>query len=694
MGMMGPGGHGPGIWWGGRRRRKPDTGPANSGLTGDSALEPPLPPDGPKDLRGRWESLKQSVTGTTAALPQVLRLVWEASPATTVGLFITTAIAGLVPAASAYISRSLVNAVVQGILINHQHLPDRETFASVGAPSSFLIWHSPTFTAVGMIVFLAVLQLAVFAVSALLNTLRNISQQLLQNSVSMRIQLMVMEKAATLDLAFYEDPASYDLLRRAQNDSISRPVLMIATVFGLVQTLLTFATMIALLIVVSPLLALLALVSPIPAFIADTRYGWRGYNIARWGSRLMRRMNYLVSLVTTDSFAKEVKLFGLGGYFIERYRLIANAFYSSQRGQLVRRYLTGFAWGNLSTIATSVTYLYVALQAIAGRLTLGDLTLYTQAAMSVQSSIQSILGGFSGMYEHNLYLNNLYELMAMQPSMPVPAKPAEVPQPLRGEIRFDNVSFAYPGADKNAVTDLSFTVKAGETLAVVGRNGAGKTTLFKLICRLYDPSGGRILIDGIDLRDFEPDQLRRQIGAMFQDYVDYQATASENIGLGNVPEIADREAVVSASKQAGSDELIANLPEGYDTALGKWFDAGVNLSGGEWQKVALARAFMREDARILLLDEPTSALDAQAEYDLFERLRSLTHGRTAVYISHRFSTVRRADRIIFLEHGRLAEEGTHQELMRLDGRYAQLFRMQAAAYTGEDVVPEEVASPG
>jgi ATP-binding cassette subfamily B protein len=691
MGMMGPGGHGPAIWWGGRRRRKPDTGPANSGLTGDSALEPPLPPDGPKDLRGRWESLKQSVTGTTAALPQVLRLVWEASPATTVGLFITTAIAGLVPAASAYISRSLVNAVVQGILINHQHLPDRETFASVGAPSSFLIWHSPTFTAVGMIVFLAVLQLAVFAISALLNTLRNISQQLLQNSVSMRIQLMVMEKAATLDLAFYEDPASYDLLRRAQNDSISRPVLMIATVFGLVQTLLTFATMIALLIVVSPVLALLALVSPIPAFIADTRYGWRGYNIARWGSRLMRRMNYLVSLVTTDSFAKEVKLFGLGGYFIERYRLIANAFYSSQRGQLVRRYLTGFAWGNLSTIATSVTYLYVALQAIAGRLTLGDLTLYTQAAMSVQSSIQSILGGFSGMYEHNLYLNNLYELMAMQPSMPVPAKPAEVPQPLRGEIRFDNVSFAYPGADKNAVTDLSFTVKAGETLAVVGRNGAGKTTLFKLICRLYDPSGGRILIDGIDLRDFEPNQLRRQIGAMFQDYVDYQATAAENIGLGNVPEIADRDAVVSASKQAGSDELIANLPEGYDTALGKWFDAGVNLSGGEWQKVALARAFMREDARILLLDEPTSALDAQAEYDLFERLHSLTHGRTAVYISHRFSTVRRADRIIFLEHGRLVEEGTHQELIRLDGRYARLFRMQAAAYTGEDVVPEEIA---
>ncbi|TMD27245.1 MAG: ATP-binding cassette domain-containing protein, partial [Chloroflexi bacterium] len=215
---------------------------------------------------------------------------------------------------------------------------------------------------------------------------------------------------------------------------------------------------------------------------------------------------------------------------------------------------------------------------------------------------------------------------------------------------------------------------------------------FKLICRLYDPSEGRILIDGVDIRDFEPAELRRQIGAMFQDYVDYQATAAENIGLGNVPEITDREAIVRASKQAGSDDLIAGLPEGYDTALGKWFDAGVNLSGGEWQKVALARAFMRDDARILLLDEPTSALDAQAEYDLFERLRSLTHGRTAVYISHRFSTVRRADRIIFLEHGRLVEEGTHEELMRLGGRYARLFRMQAAAYTGEDVeLPDEEA---
>src|SRR5712692_1511596 len=604
MGMIGPGSGPPMVhWWLGRRKQA-DSGPANSGLTGDA--EPELPPvqEGPKDLRGRWLNFKQSVTGTTAALPRVLRLVWDASPATTLALFITTAIAGVIPAVAAFTAKLLTNAVVQGIGIHNFHQPDSLTLKALGGPGSLLFWQAPVLTAVNWIVVLAVLQLALFAITALLGTLRNITQQLLQNDVQMRIQLMVMEKAASLDLAFYEDPGSYDLLRRAQTDSINRPVLMISTAFGLVQTLLTFVTMVAVLLVVSPVLALLALVTPIPAFIADTRYGWRGYNIARWGSRLLRRMNYLVTLVTTDSYAKEVKLFGLGGYFIDRYRLIAKAYYGTQRAQVARRYMTGFAWGNLSTIATSLTYLYVALQAIIGRLTLGDLTLYTTAASSVQGSIQ---GGFSGMYEHNLYLNNLFELMETKPSMPASAAAVKVPQPMRGEIRFDNVTFAYPGAEANALTDLSFTVKPGETLAIVGRNGAGKTTLFKLICRLYDPSGGRILIDGVDIRDYDPPVLRAQIGGMFQDYVTSQATAAENIGWGSLSALADREEIRSGSRQVGSDLLMAGLPQGYDTALGKWFDAGVNLSGGEWQKVALARAFMR-DARILLLDEPTSAL--------------------------------------------------------------------------------------
>src|SRR5438128_9522390 len=375
MGMMPPGSHGPVIWWGGwnRGRRKPEGGAANSGLTGDPTIEPPQLPEGPKDLRGRWENLKQSVVGTTAALPQVLRLVWEASRPTTIGLFATSAIAGIILTISVGITLMLTNAVVAGISINAFHLSDRVAFSTLGVP-----WlPGPTLTAVQMIVLLAALQFAVFVISALLNTLRNITQQLLQNSVSMRIQLMVMEKAASLDLPFYEDPASYDLLRRAQNDSINRPVLMIATAFGLLQTILTLVTMIAFIFGVSWILAIIVLLSPVPAFIADTRYGWRGYNIARWGSRLLRRMNYMVSLVTTDSFAKEVKLFGLGHYFINRYQMIAKNYYSSQRSQVARRYMTGFALGNLSTIVTSLTYLYAALQPIVGRHTLGDLTLYT-----------------------------------------------------------------------------------------------------------------------------------------------------------------------------------------------------------------------------------------------------------------------------------------------------------------------------
>src|ERR1700730_18437806 len=474
--MMPPSHGGPSsFWmWGRGRSRNAETGPANSGLTGDPVIEEPQEPQGPKDLRGRWRNLKQAGAGTTAALPRVTRLVWDASPGVTAGLFAATVVAGVIPAVSAYTSKLLVNAVVSGILVRRTAtVPDIVRL-------DFGLWH-PAFSTLNAIIVLAVLQLLIFALIAFLSTMRNITQQLLQNAVSMRIQLMVMEKAASLDLAFYEDPASYDLLRRAQTDSINRPVQMISTAFGLVQTALTFATMIALLVLVSPLLALLALLSPVPAFIADTRYGWRGYNIARWGSRLLRRMNYMVTLVTTDSYAKEVKLFGLGGYFIDRYRLIAKAYYESQRAQVARRYMTGFAWGNLSTIATSATYLYVALQAIIGRLTLGDLTLYTTAASSVQGSIQGILGGFSGMYEHNLYLNNLFELMATPHGMPVAVSPARDPQPMQGEIRVYNFSFAYPGAQANALTDLSFPVRPGETLAVVGRNGAGKTTLFKLI---------------------------------------------------------------------------------------------------------------------------------------------------------------------------------------------------------------------
>jgi ATP-binding cassette subfamily B protein len=646
-----------------------------SGLTGSPDI--PETPEGPRDLRSRWRSLRQAISGTWVALPRVLGLVWEASRPLTIGLALATVFAGITPAISAVTAKLLINSVVFAI----QH-PGAST--SLPAQLPLVTLHTPVLTATGLIVLLAIIQFLLYAFNSLLSTVRNITQQLIQERMTLKVQLMVMQRAARLDLPFFEESASYDLLRRAQQDAASRPLMMVNAAFGLIQTIITFASMIALLLALSPLLALIALVSPIPAFIADARYGWRGYNLSRWASPIRRRMQYLTTLVTTDTYAKEVKLFSLGDYFIDRFKLLSQTYYDRQQRLITARYIVGFLWSSITTLAGSATYLYVALQAVAGRLSLGDLTLYTQAASSVQSSIQGILGGFSGLYEHNLYLNNLYELLETPARIQAPANPRPLPNPVRGELVFDHVSFSYPGSGVQALTDVSFRIAPGETLAVVGRNGAGKTTLIKLICRLYDPIEGRILLDGVDIREVDPDQLRATIGAMFQDFVAYQATASENIGLGDLPGLENAPAIEAAARKGGAHELISELPFGYDTPLGKWFDQGANLSGGEWQKVALGRAFMR-DARILVLDEPTSALDAQAEYELFERLRRLSEGRTAVYISHRFSTVRQADRILFFERGRLVEEGTHDELMALGGRYARLFTMQASAYTGEAV---------
>jgi len=663
-------------------QRKAARGSPHSGLSGDPSAFDPDPPGPKPDWPQRLRAARSAARETFVGVPQVVGLVWRASPPLTIALFAATVLAGLLPAINAYTSKLLINAVVRAIQVHQQHLTDRTV---LDVQLAFLSLRSPLTTTVGAIVMLAGLQFVIYALTSFLSTVRNISQQLMQDRVQLQIQLLVMEHASRLDLQFFESSDSYDLLRRAEEDSTNRPVAMVSTIFGLLQTLITFVSMVALLLGVSPLLALIALLSPIPAFISDTRYGWRGYQIARWASPLRRRMNYLVDLVTTDSYAKEIKLFDLGGHFISRFKILSNAYYQRQRKLVSTRYLVGNAWSSITTLAGSVTYLYVALKAVFGPLSLGDLTLYTQAASSVQSSIQGILSGLSGMYEHSLYLANLFQLLETPVALAAPEHPIPLPQPVRGEIVFDHVTFQYPGAPAPALRDVSFRIAPGETIAVVGRNGAGKSTLIKLMCRLYDPTSGRVLLDGSDIREYDPVELRGAIAAMFQDFVTYQATAGENIGLGDLAQLDDSEAVEAAAVKSGADSVVAKLTMGYDSPLGRWFEGGVNLSGGEWQKLALGRAFLR-DAPVLILDEPTSALDAQAEFELFRKLRELSRGRTAIYISHRFSTVRQADRILFLEGGRLVEEGTHPQLMALGGRYAALFNLQASAYT--DLVPQ------
>jgi ATP-binding cassette subfamily B protein len=339
----------------------------------------------------------------------------------------------------------------------------------------------------------------------------------------------------------------------------------------------------------------------------------------------------------------------------------------------------GYVWGSLSTIVTSGTYLYVALQTIAGRLTLGDLTFYTQAVGSVQSSLGGILSGLSDMYENNLYLTNLYDFLDYQPAIQSPAQPRPLRLPLREGIEFRGVSFTYPGKQEPALREVSFVIGPNEAVALVGPNGAGKTTIVKLLTRLYDPDAGQILLDGHDIREYALADLHAAIGVIFQDYVTYFFSARENIGVGRLAEIENAARVTQAAAKSGADSVIERLPQGYETTLGRWFNEGYQLSGGEWQKVALARAFMR-DAEILVLDEPTASLDARAEYEIFAHMKELTVGKMAVFISHRFSTVRLADRIFVIENGTITEAGTHPELLALAGTYAELFNLQAAAY--------------
>lgn len=640
----------------GRGRRNGSATGARVGLTGDSGTEPAAN-GSDDDVRPNWSlsALLANARTTWRGLVRVLGLVWRANPGLTVSLAALNLLQGALPAGRVWLSKLLIDEVVGAVT----------TQAGVDA-----------LPRVGLLVGA---QFALGAAGNVAGTLSNIAQQLLQERVANRIQLLLMRHANSLDLAYFERPKFYDLIQQVQREATFRPVFMVQTAFGLMRQALTFASMLALLANLGWIVAVASLLAPVPAFISNARYGWQGYQMMRRQSPLRRMMAYLTTVLTTDTYNKEIKLFTLGDFFIDRFQELFERYYAENRSLVIRRYLAGAAWSMLSVLASGFTFLYVAFRALTGRLSVGDLTLYVQAADGVSNAFLGLLSALQTMYEHQLYLATLFELLDLKPKVVAPAHPIPVRRPFQQGIEFRDVTYTYEGHDRPALQDLTFTIQPGETVAVVGHNGAGKTTLVKLLARLYDPDTGQVLIDGHDAREYDPVELRHQFGVLFQDYVAYQLSARENIGVGRTELLDDLRVVSAAASKSGAAPVIERLPEGYDTVLGKWFDGGTQLSGGEWQKVALARAFMR-DAQVLILDEPSAALDAQAEFELFSSFRELTRGRTAIFISHRFSTVRRADRILVLEDGRLVEQGTHEELVALKGRYAELFDLQASSY--------------
>ena len=494
------------------------------------------------------------------------------------------------------------------------------------------------------------------------------------NATSLRL----MEHAATLDLEDFEDSELQDRMERARRQAAGRMTLM-GQLFAQVQDLVTIASFAAGLIVFAPWLIVLLAVALIPAFVGEAHFNALSYslNYARTPER--RELDYVRQTGTSVETAKEVKIFGLNAFLIDRYRALAKQFFDANRLLARRRASVGSLLTALGTIAYYVAYAYIIWRTLHGEFTIGDLTFLAGSFRRLRTLLENLLTGFSQVAGQALYLDDLFSFFEIEPEIVSPPNARPVPIPIREGFVFEDVGFRYPGAQRWAVRHLSFTLHAGEVLALVGENGAGKTTLVKLLARLYDPDEGRILLDGHDLREYDLFALRANIGVIFQDFVRYHMTAAENIAVGRIDARDDRARIVEAAQRSLADEVIAKLPAGYDQVVGKRFRTGIDLSGGEWQKIAIARAYMR-DAQVLILDEPTAALDARAEFEVFQRFKELSRGKTAVLISHRFSSVRMADRIVVLDNGTVEATGTHDELLEQGGHYAELFELQAAGY--------------
>jgi ATP-binding cassette subfamily B protein len=632
-------------------RAAPGTPPPSGG----GPREPPPPKAQPKNLRERFSALRN--------LPPFLRDLWATSPTLLTSDLVLRVLRALLPVATLFVGKLIIDEVVallrDGAISGSLH----------DALSSGRFNHLALLLASEFV--LAVLSDVSGRVVSLLDALLS---EKYTNATSIRL----MQHAATLDLEDFEDSDMQDRLERARRQAVGRSSLM-GQLFGQAQDLVTVVAFAAGLVVYAPWLIVLLALALVPAFLGEAHFNAQSYSLNYAWTAERRVLDYLRQTGASVETAKEVKIFGLNAFLIERYRTLSEGFYAANRSLAKRRALWGSAFAALGTVGYYAAYALIAWRTVRGEFSIGDLTFLSGSFRRLRNLLENLLIGFSQLAGQALYLDDLYSFFEVQPEIVSPAQPRPFPSPIRVGFTFDGVGFRYPGAERWAVRELSFTLQAGEVLALVGENGAGKTTLVKLLARLYDPDEGRILLDGHDLRDYDLAELRAHVGVIFQDFVRYALSAAENIAVGRIEARDDRARIVHAAEQSLADAVIRRLPHGYEQTMGKRFRDGSDLSGGEWQKIAIARAYMR-DADVLILDEPTAALDARSEYQVFERFKELSAGKTAVLISHRFSTVRMADRILVLEGGRIEEIGTHEELLGAGRRYAELFELQAAGY--------------
>lgn len=605
-----------------------------------------------EQISSSWKDASDALRNT----PQAFKLVWQASKRHTLINFSLIPLIAVLPAAQSWVGKMIVDRILQAININ------ADVQAGLQLVLPFVLF-----------------EFALLLVSTLLSSFQSLSNNILRSLLTRHVNTLIIDKSISLDLQFYEDPVFYDNMQNARRRADSSALAIVTSISQVAQQLITLISLVVLLVGFSPWLAVVVILAAVPNFLSNSRFAEMAFRALTHRAPEARLLSYIENLLTSNETVKEIKLFGLGKSLKQRYEDLFTQFLEEDTSIARRNTYASLAWGMLSNLAYYGSYIWVIVRTITQAITLGDMTMFLSVFRQSQRAVQMLLENFSRLYENNLYLDNLLDFLKIEPALEIPENGKIAPAPILEGVRFENVSFKYPGSEKFVLKNVNLFIKPGESIALVGLNGAGKTTLIKLLTRLYDPTEGRITLDGTDLRDFDLQSLHQRFGVIFQDFVRYQFSVKENIGFGQVEELENQERIEVAADKGGATEVIAELPEGYETVLGRRWNRGHELSGGQWQKIALSRAFMRK-AEVLILDEPTSALDAEAEYEIFLRFRELMQGRVAVLISHRFSTVRMADRIVVLSEGRIIELGSHEELMARNQSYAHLFNLQAEGY--------------